>query len=44
MLSGEDNEKGEKTTTGVISKKQLCTCMQRTFLCISLALYCTTTT
>ena len=26
MLSGEGNENGEKTTIGLISKKQLCTC------------------
>ena len=26
MLRGEGNENGEKTTIGLISKKQLCTC------------------
>ena len=26
MLSGEGNENGEKTTIGLISKKQFCTC------------------
>ena len=26
MLGGEGNENGEKTTIGLISKKQLCTC------------------
>ena len=31
MLSGEGNENGEKTKVGVISKKTLCTCMQRSF-------------
>ena len=35
MLSGEGNENGEKTTIGLISKKQLCTCSTLfcTFLC-----------
>ena len=42
MLSGEDNENGEKTTIGVISKKAI-TC-STLFLYISLPLFCTTTT
>ena len=44
MLSGEGNA-GErwKTTIGLISKKQLCTC-STLFLYISLPLFCTTTT
>ena len=44
MLSGEGNA-GErwKTTIGLISKKQLCTC-STLFLYISLLLFCTTTT
>ena len=35
MLSGEGNENGAKTTIGLISKKQLCTCSTLfcTFLC-----------
>ena len=43
MLSGEGNENGEKTTIGLISKKQLCPC-STLFLYISLPLFCTTTT
>ena len=43
MLSGEDNENGEKTTISLISKKQLCTC-STLFSYISLPLFCTTTT
>ena len=43
MLSGEGNEKDNKTTIGPISKKQLCTC-STLFLYISLPLFCTTTT
>ena len=42
MLSGEDNENGEKTTIGLISKKAI-TC-STLFLYISLPLFCTTTT
>ena len=42
MLSGEDNENGEKTTIGVISKEAI-TC-STLFLYISLPLFCTTTT
>ena len=42
MLSGEDNENGEKTTIGLISKKVI-TC-STLFLYISLPLFCTTTT
>ena len=42
MLRGEDNENGEKTTIGVISKKAI-TC-STLFLYISLPLFCTTTT
>ena len=39
MLSGEDNENGEKTTIGLISKKkQLCMC-SILFLHISLSLF-----
>ena len=43
MLGGEDNENGEKTTIGLISKKQL-SHVQYTFLYISLPLLCMTTT
>ena len=44
MLSGEGNARERwKTTIGLISKKQLCTC-STLFLYISLPLFCTTTT
>ena len=41
MLSGDGNENGEKTTIGLINKKQLFT---HTLLYISLPLFRTTTT
>ena len=41
MLSGEVNEKGEKTTIGLISKTATLH-VQHTFLYISLPLFCTT--
>ena len=47
MLSGKGNENGKKKTTkttiGLISKKQLCTC-STLFLYISLPLSCKTVT
>ena len=43
MLSGEGKENCEKTTIGLISKKQLST-YSTLFLYISLPLFCTTTT
>ena len=43
MLSGEAHENGEKTATGLISKKTILK-VQHTFLYISLPLFCTTTT
>ena len=42
MLSDEANENGEKTATGLISKKTILK-VQHTFLYISLPLFCTTT-
>ena len=42
MLSGKGNEKGERTTMGLISKKATLH-VQRTFLYIFLPLFCTTT-
>ena len=42
MLSGKGNEKGERTTMGLISKKATLH-VQRTFLDIFLPLFCTTT-
>ena len=46
MLSGEDNENGEKTTIGLISKKNNFARAAHFFLHISLPLFnfCTTTT
>ena len=43
MLSDEANENGEKTGTGLISKKTILN-VQHTFLYISLPFSCTTTT
>ena len=43
MLSDEANENGEKTATGLISKKTILN-LQHTFLYISLPFFCTTTT
>ena len=43
MLSGEGNENGEKTKLGLISKK-LTLYVQHIFLCISLPLFCSTST
>ena len=42
MLSGKGNEKGERTTMGLISKKATLH-VQRTFLYIFFPLFCTTT-
>ena len=42
MLSGKGNEKGERTTMGLISKKATLH-VQRTFLYFFLPLFCTTT-
>ena len=43
MLSDEANENGEKTATGLISKKTILN-VQHTFSYISLPFFCTTTT
>ena len=43
MLSGEAHDNGDKTATGLISKKTILK-VQHTFLYISLPLFCTTTT
>ena len=43
MLSGEAHENGEKTATGLISKKTILN-VQHTFSYISLPFFCTTTT
>ena len=44
MLSGEDNENGEKTTIGLTGKGKTTLHVQHIFLDISLPLFCTTTT
>ena len=43
MLSGKGNENGEKTTVGLISRKELCTC-STLLLYLSLPLFCKNTT
>ena len=44
MLSGEDDENGDKTTIGPIGKGKTTLHVQHIFLYISLPLFCTTTT
>ena len=44
MLSGEDNENGEKTTIVLTGKGKTTLHVQHIFLDISFPLFCTTTT
>ena len=44
MLNGDGNESGKKKSVGLMRKKKTTLHVQHTFLCISLSLFCITTT